>query len=75
MRPARRKDSDASVVKSPCINVCKMEADLCAGCFRTMAEIARWASIGDDEKELILVAVAQRRARLEPDLAGNCRDR
>ena len=53
-------------VISPCINVCKMEQGLCAGCFRSMAEIARWAEAADDEKRLILSAVAQRRTRLAP---------
>ncbi len=56
-------------VASPCINVCKMNADLCAGCFRTLDEIARWANVGDDERRLILVAVAQRRGRADP---GTC---
>jgi predicted Fe-S protein YdhL (DUF1289 family) len=42
-----------------------MEAGLCAGCFRTIDEIARWANSGDDDKRLILAAVAQRRARPE----------
>ena len=59
------------MVESPCINVCKMEADLCAGCFRTLDEIARWANIGDDDKRLILAAVAQRRGKLDTGLAGN----
>jgi predicted Fe-S protein YdhL (DUF1289 family) len=53
-------------VASPCINVCRMEEDLCAGCFRTIDEIARWANSGDEDKRLILAAVAQRRARLDP---------
>ncbi|MCX7156004.1 MAG: DUF1289 domain-containing protein [Rhodocyclales bacterium] len=63
-------------VTSPCINVCKMEAGLCAGCFRTIDEIAGWANAGDDEKRLILAAVAQRRSKLDPDvdLACNCAD-
>jgi predicted Fe-S protein YdhL (DUF1289 family) len=56
------------VVKSPCIDVCKMEAGLCAGCFRTIDEIARWSRIDDDEKRLILLAVAQRRS--QPDSGG-----
>jgi predicted Fe-S protein YdhL (DUF1289 family) len=61
-------------VASPCINVCKMEAGLCAGCFRTLDEIARWANAGDNEKRLILATVAQRRIRRDPDadLAGSC---
>jgi predicted Fe-S protein YdhL (DUF1289 family) len=54
------------VVASPCINVCKMEAGLCAGCFRTIDEIARWSRIDDDEKRLMLLAVAQRRSQFHP---------
>ena len=50
-----------------------MEAGLCAGCFRTIDEIARWAHIGDDDKELILAAVAQRRGRLDPEAALVCK--
>jgi predicted Fe-S protein YdhL (DUF1289 family) len=67
----RREDSDDSVVKSPCIDVCKMEAGVCAGCFRTIDEIARWSSIGDDEKRLILAAVAQRRGTLIPGIEAS----
>ena len=62
-----------AMVASPCINVCKMEAGLCAGCFRTIDEIARWSRIGDDEKRLILLAVAQRRS--QPDSGAARRDR
>jgi predicted Fe-S protein YdhL (DUF1289 family) len=62
-------------VTSPCINVCRMEGGLCAGCHRTIDEIARWASSGDEDRRLILAAVAQRRTRLDADLAGNCQDR
>lgn len=59
-------DRGSAAVMSPCINVCKMEQGLCAGCFRTIDEIARWANAGDDDKRLILAAVAQRRIHLEP---------
>ena len=50
-----------AAVESPCINICKMEAGLCIGCFRTLDEITRWANVGDDGKRLILDAVARRR--------------
>ncbi|WP_310450859.1 DUF1289 domain-containing protein [Sulfuritalea sp.] len=58
------------MVNSPCINICKMEEGRCAGCFRTLDEIARWANVGDDEKRLILAAVAQRRGQPDPRLTG-----
>lgn len=61
-----------AAVASPCINVCKMEAGLCAGCFRTLDEIACWANVGDDDKRLILATVAQRRGK--SDRAGKASD-
>lgn len=63
-------------VASPCVNVCRMEGEYCAGCFRSIVEIAGWSRAGDEERRLILAAVALRRSRLDPDidLRGNCRD-
>ena len=54
-------------VKSPCIDVCRMDAasGLCEGCLRTVDEIAGWAAAPDEQKRLILAAIAQRRARLD----------
>jgi hypothetical protein len=43
-----------------------MEAGLCVGCLRTIDEIAGWAMAGDDDKRLILAAVAQRRTLSAP---------
>lgn len=53
-------------VKSPCINVCKMNAEtgLCVGCARTLDEIARWSQAPDAEKRLILAQLPARRALL-----------
>jgi len=66
------------MIASPCINVCKMDAasGLCQGCYRNLAEIAAWGDASDRRKSLILAAVAQRRARLDPapGLACNCAD-
>jgi predicted Fe-S protein YdhL (DUF1289 family) len=67
------------MIASPCIDVCKMNeaTGWCQGCYRNLVEIAAWSSAGDAEKVLILAAVAQRRARLDPavDLGCNCADR
>lgn len=52
---------------SPCIDVCKMEDGLCAGCLRTLDEITGWATASDDAKRLILAAVAQRHNRRDAD--------
>lgn len=55
---------NAATIPSPCINVCRMDAEnaLCVGCYRTLDEIARWSGASDDAKRLILAAVAKRRA-------------
>jgi len=51
-------------VESPCIGVCQLEeeADVCAGCHRTLAEIAAWSRSDDTEKLLVLTAVRERQA-------------
>ena len=41
------------VVESPCINVCKIENDVCIGCGRTLEEIAHWTSMTNEERRLI----------------------
>ena len=63
--PGPERAANLAVV-SPCINVCKMEGELCVGCLRTLAEIAGWANAGDDDKRLIIAAVAERRRQRAP---------
>ena len=50
---------------SPCINVCRIDPDtgLCAGCLRTLQEIARWAGYSDEEKRAVCRALEMRRRR------------
>jgi len=52
------------VVESPCIAVCRLDPgqEVCAGCWRTLPEIARWGSMSDTEQRAVLEAVALRRA-------------
>jgi predicted Fe-S protein YdhL (DUF1289 family) len=49
---------------SPCINVCKMDADggLCTGCLRTLDEIAAWSRASNAQRLSILDAIERRRA-------------
>jgi len=51
------------MIASPCINICKMEAQtgLCTGCFRTIDEITAWSRIGDADRQAILIAITRRR--------------
>ena len=51
------------VIQSPCINICQIDkaSGLCAGCFRSLAEIAAWGGASDAQKRDILSAIAKRR--------------
>lgn len=46
---------------SPCIDVCRIEGGVCAGCLRTLDEIARWREMSGDEKRAVLAAIEQRK--------------
>lgn len=49
-------------MNSPCIDVCTMDADtgLCAGCGRTLEEIAVWSTLSDAERTRIISELADR---------------
>ena len=55
-------------MESPCINVCVIDANtgLCAGCGRTIEEIAAWSAMTDDERRRILLALPDRRRQAPP---------
>jgi predicted Fe-S protein YdhL (DUF1289 family) len=39
---------------TPCINVCKIVDNKCAGCGRTLDEIARWSMMTDTERNNVM---------------------
>ncbi|MGD0501139.1 MAG: DUF1289 domain-containing protein [Steroidobacteraceae bacterium] len=46
---------------SPCINVCVLDADgFCAGCYRTIGEIAGWRSLSAAEQWAVLRQLPKR---------------
>jgi predicted Fe-S protein YdhL (DUF1289 family) len=55
-----------SPAESPCINVCRIDArsGLCLGCARTLDEIATWGGANEPQKQAVLAALPERRARL-----------
>lgn len=63
LRAATRKAPNGGV-PSPCVGVCKMveATGLCAGCYRTLDEIARWSRMGDADKLVIWQQVEARGA-------------
>jgi predicted Fe-S protein YdhL (DUF1289 family) len=48
---------------SPCDGTCRIEpaSGLCAGCSRTLAEIAGWATMSHPEQRALLAVLAGRR--------------
>ena len=55
-------------VPSPCNSVCAIDpvTGYCAGCFRTLDEIAEWSLLDDADKRAVWVALAQRRIAAQP---------
>ena len=53
-------------MESPCVKVCVMDAErrYCAGCLRTLDEIARWGEMTDSERALTVARLAERSAVL-----------
>ncbi|HND23488.1 MAG TPA: DUF1289 domain-containing protein [Rhodocyclaceae bacterium] len=50
-------------VASPCTCICRIDpmTGWCAGCRRTLTEIAEWGAAGDGRRQAILDGLAQRR--------------
>ena len=55
---------DTEVVPSPCISVCRVDADsgCCEGCLRTLVEIAAWSRLDNDGKRGVWRVIEQRAA-------------
>jgi predicted Fe-S protein YdhL (DUF1289 family) len=53
------------VVASPCISVCVIDqpSGLCAGCYRTLDEIAAWIDLPQAARREILEELPQRRSK------------
>jgi predicted Fe-S protein YdhL (DUF1289 family) len=51
------------LIASPCVKVCVMDAEqrYCAGCLRTLDEIARWGSMSEIEQARLLQDLPGRR--------------
>lgn len=56
---------ESELPRSPCISVCVIDppTGLCAGCYRTLEEIAAWIDLGTEERKSVLSALPERRAR------------
>lgn len=60
----RTVEAAGETVPSPCISVCRVNADsgLCEGCFRTLGEISAWARSGPEAQRELWRTIGQRMA-------------
>lgn len=72
---------DGAAVASPCTSVCTIDTvtGLCAGCYRTLDEIAGWIDLPEQRKRTLLATLAARREQFGAAIAtrhasGNERD-
>jgi uncharacterized protein len=58
-----------SPIATPCIKVCVVdgESGLCVGCYRTLKEVASWASLTDAARAEIMDELPERRSRIRPE--------
>ena len=62
--------------ESPCVRVCVIHpTGLCAGCLRTMEEIAAWSAMAPDERRAVLADLPARAPLLHRRRGGRARAR
>lgn len=70
------EDTDAlwqrDEIASPCVKVCVIHPQerICVGCYRTTAEIARWARMAKAERAAIIEQLPERSERLRKRRGG-----
>jgi len=59
-------------VRTPCVKVCIVdgESGLCLGCYRTLNEIAAWATLPAEIREQLMAELPRRRDRIDPRKLG-----
>ena len=58
-------EGNQAQVPSPCISVCVIDppTGLCAGCYRTLDEIAGWIGLSTEQRRTLAAELPLRRAR------------
>lgn len=65
------RSGDADVA-SPCTSICTIDAEtgLCAGCYRTLDEIAGWIDLSAEQKRTLLATLLIRRVRFHAAMSA-----
>lgn len=64
-------------IASPCVKVCVIHPveRICAGCYRTVDEIAAWSRMAPEERARIMGELPERAPRLAKRRGGRARTR
>lgn len=59
-------------IESPCVNICVVHprAEVCAGCLRTLDEIATWSQLAPEDRSRIMQELPNRRGHLRKRRGG-----
>lgn len=59
--------AEPTPVRSPCTNICRIDdaTGWCAGCGRTLDEIARWGATSAEDRDAVMSELGERMAVLE----------
>ncbi|WP_295999491.1 DUF1289 domain-containing protein [Rugamonas sp.] len=69
IEPSSTAPELATPVPSPCVSLCKMDAErrYCMGCMRTIAEIIAWSKSDDDYKRGVWAELRLREQTIDFD--------
>ena len=62
-------------VESPCVKICIIhpQANICAGCFRTIDEISNWSNMSESERKGIIKELPNRSSKLRVRRGGRAK--
>jgi len=62
-------------IDSPCVNICIVhpQANICAGCFRTIDEISGWSNMSPAQRKEIIEELPNRSSKLKVRRGGRAK--
>ena len=49
---------------TPCVRICKLNSQVCEGCYRTIDEIANWLKYTDEQRAEVIKLLDKRKNEL-----------
>ena len=63
MQSAYPNSTVSKPIESPCVDICEVDdaTRLCIGCWRSLAEIAAWGAMSEEDRRRVMGALSGRR--------------